>query len=107
MQFTHYAVCGLGFLRNINFVTQPGVELYKSITNRVYQQAQAAGGVESSALWQTMTRSPRRANWRGTLDVYYDGIEVDPENGDASAVYASLLAQLALSRRAEYGQLTF
>jgi glucose-6-phosphate isomerase len=36
MQFMHYAVFGLGWLRQMNFVTQPGVELYKSITSRLY-----------------------------------------------------------------------
>src|SRR5205085_12519434 len=40
MQFVHYTVCGLGVLRNMNFVTQPSVELYKSITGKVYAEAQ-------------------------------------------------------------------
>ena len=35
MQFMHYAVGGLGYLRRMNFVTQPGVELYKAIAGRV------------------------------------------------------------------------
>ena len=34
MQLIHYAVFGLGYLRNMNFVTQPGVELYKKIAER-------------------------------------------------------------------------
>jgi len=32
MQFIHYVVGGLGYLRRMNFVTQPSVELYKQIT---------------------------------------------------------------------------
>lgn len=107
MQFTHYAVCGLGYLCKMNFVTQPSVELYKSITSRVYQEAQQAGGIESSEAWQSMMSSPRRSNWRGTLDLFYDQIAVEPEGADAPAIYASLLGQLALSRRIEYGELTF
>jgi glucose-6-phosphate isomerase len=31
MQFMHYAVFGMAYLRDMNFVKQPGVELYKSI----------------------------------------------------------------------------
>ena len=37
MEFMHYAVFGMGKLRGMNFVTQPGVELYKSITNGLYE----------------------------------------------------------------------
>jgi len=61
MQFVHYTVCGLGILRHMNFVTQPSVELYKSITGRVYEEAKKSGGVENSRAWQAMVQSPRRA----------------------------------------------
>jgi glucose-6-phosphate isomerase len=36
MQFMHYVVGGLGYLRKMNFVTQPGVELYKSIASEIF-----------------------------------------------------------------------
>ena len=39
MMFIHYAVFGLAHLRKMNFVTQPAVELYKSITNPLHQNA--------------------------------------------------------------------
>ena len=107
MQFTHYTVCGLGFLRNMNFVTQPSVELYKSITSRVHAEAQQSGGVENCRAWKAMTRSPRRAAWRGALDLYYDQIALNPDSADAPSIYASLIRQLAVSRRIEYGELTF
>src|SRR5262249_22480927 len=107
MQFIHYTVCGLGFLRNMNFVTQPSVELYKSITGRVYTEAQKSSGVEKSAPWQAMTRSPRKAVWRNALTLYYDKIDATPEEGDAPALYASLLRGMACSHRIEYGELTF
>ena len=35
MQFMHYVVGGLGYLRGMNFVTQPSVELYKQITSEI------------------------------------------------------------------------
>ena len=43
MQFIHYAVFGLACLRDMNFVTQPSVELYKSITNQLHASAEKAG----------------------------------------------------------------
>src|SRR5260370_30168714 len=54
-----------------------------------------------------MTRSPRRASWRGALHLYYDQTGFDSESDEAPAVYAALLRQLAASRRIEYGELTF
>src|SRR5205085_2646292 len=76
MQFVHYTVCGLGVLRNMNFVTQPSVELYKSITGRVYAEG-------SNTAWENMLQSPCRAAWRGALTLYYDQIGFDPRSGDA------------------------
>jgi glucose-6-phosphate isomerase len=107
MQFVHYAVCGLGILRHMNFVTQPSVELYKSITSRVYAEAQKHGGVENSRAWQAMMRSPRRAVWRGVLYLFYDQISLDPDSAEAPSIYASLIRQLAASRKIEYAELTF
>ena len=39
MQFVHYTVFALGWLRRMNFVTQPGVELYKAITAPIVAKA--------------------------------------------------------------------
>ncbi len=36
MQLVHYVVGGLGYLRKMNFVTQPGVELYKAIAAEIF-----------------------------------------------------------------------
>jgi glucose-6-phosphate isomerase len=107
MQFVHYTVFGLAWLRNMNFVTQPSVELYKSIANRLYAEAQKAGGVEKTKAWTSMTRSPRQARWRGAVTLLYDGLEGDIPEGDAPAIYGALLQDLAKSRRIEYGELTF
>jgi glucose-6-phosphate isomerase len=37
MQFIHYVVAGLGYLRKMNFVTQPSVELYKAIASEIFE----------------------------------------------------------------------
>jgi hypothetical protein len=107
MQFVHYTVCGLGILRRMNFVTQPSVELYKSITSRVNAEAQKSGGIENSRAWQAMTGSPRRIAWRGALNLYYGQTGFDADSHAAPVIYASLIRRLAASRIVEYGELTF
>ncbi len=52
MQFVHYAVFGVAWLRKMNFVTQPNVELYKSIANRLHAESQRAGGIEKTKEWR-------------------------------------------------------
>ncbi len=42
MQFVHYVVFGLAYLRDMNFVAQPSVELYKSIAAGIFQDSSAA-----------------------------------------------------------------
>ena len=45
MQFIHYTVFGLAWLRKMNFVTQPNVELYKSIAAKLHADSERAGGI--------------------------------------------------------------
>jgi hypothetical protein len=109
MQFIHYVVFGIGRLRRTNFVTQPSVELHKSIAGRIHAEAMKAGGIEKSPAWLSMILSPRQARWRGGVTVHYDRLRLEPPIGamDAAAIYAGFLRELAASRAAEYGELTF
>ncbi len=109
MQFIHYTVFGIGYLQGMNFVTQPSVELYKTITNRLHAESEKAGGVDKTSEWTRMQSSPRRAKFRGALTLYYDRLssDVDISTGEAPEIYAALLRSLAASRRIEYGELTF
>ncbi|MGE5644307.1 MAG: hypothetical protein ACM336_00810 [Acidobacteriota bacterium] len=109
MQFIHYAVFGLGYLRQMNFVTQPGVELYKSVANAIYKEAQPAGGTSHTAAWKAMTSSPRQVSFGGLLTLNYDRlcVEVESDGLTAPQLYASILKKLASERRIEYGELTF
>jgi glucose-6-phosphate isomerase len=60
MQFVHYVVAGLGYLRKMNFVTQPSVELYKAIASEIFTAA------NQSTLLSELTRpDPRKL--AGTL----------------------------------------
>ncbi|MGH9664317.1 MAG: hypothetical protein ACRD9L_07840, partial [Bryobacteraceae bacterium] len=107
MQFMHYAVFGMAFLRNMNFVTQPGVELYKAITNRLYAEGEKAGGIESTREWQRFAASPRQAKWRGGVTLHYDRLAGEADCATAPAIYAALLGRMAAARSVTYGELTF
>jgi hypothetical protein len=109
MQFIHYAVFGIGYLQKMNFVTQPSVELYKAITNKVHAESLAAGGIEKTAEWTAANSSPKRLKYRNNVTLNYDRL---PDAGlmsgkVAPAAYAALLKMLAAERRIEYGELTF
>jgi glucose-6-phosphate isomerase len=109
MQFIHYTVFGLGYLRRMNFVTQPAVELYKSITNPLYQNAVIQGGIERTPEWKQFVESPRQIKWRGGVTLHYDRLPcgVNLNDRDAASAYASLLTQLLDAGSIEYGELTF
>jgi hypothetical protein len=92
MQFMHYSVFGLGVLRNMNFVTQPAVELYKSIAAEIAEEAKREGGITETAAWKN-AGSGRR--WRGTVSLQ------SPES------LASAIRESAASRRIQYAELTF
>lgn len=105
MQFIHYTVFGLAWLRKINFVTQPNVELYKSIANQLHAEAERAGGIEKTKEWRRTEESPRSAAWRGRLTLRWDRLDapVETEGMTAPAIYAALFKQVPF----EYGELTF
>ncbi|MGI8990002.1 MAG: hypothetical protein ACR2I2_10505 [Bryobacteraceae bacterium] len=86
MQLIHYTVFGLAYLRNMNFVTQPGVELYKAIASEVFEEAKQAGGTRNTAAWKALLQEQKKRA---------------PER------YAAELKKLASAREVEYGELTF
>jgi glucose-6-phosphate isomerase len=116
MQLIHYVVFALGYLRKMNFVTQPSVELYKKIANEIHQQAKGAGGLERTAVWREQMTSPHRVKWRGGLAVNFahlvergllDEEEFDRQHRNAAAIYAAALEKLVEDGKAGYGELTF
>ncbi len=109
LQFIHYVVFALGWLREMNFVTQPGVELYKSIANTLYQNSVFQGGIANTAEWKRLHDSPRRIRWRSGVVLHYDRLPCGFElaGRDAASAYAALLHQLSGAGLVEYGELTF
>jgi glucose-6-phosphate isomerase len=108
MQFIHYAVFGIAYLRKMNFVTQPGVELYKAITNRLHAEAATAGGIEHCQQWKAFTETPCQTHWRNRVTLRYQhaDVPVAPNEGTAPAVYAALIRN-AFENGAQYGELSF
>jgi len=108
MQFIHYTVGGIAYLRDMNFVTQPSVELYKSITNELHASAQKLGGIDKTKDWQQMRNSPMQARWRNRVTLFYDRAGVSGSlPATAPEIYAAILRNLTLTRQVEYAELTF
>ncbi len=116
MQFVHYVVFALGCLRNMNFVTQPGVELYKDYARTINEEAEAAGGIEKTSTWRSAMRSDARLKWMGGLAVDFSLLleaglieEADLASGNSNAplVLAQILEKLRERGTVTYGELTY
>ncbi len=104
MQFIHYCVFGLAWLRDMNFVTQPGVELYKAIANRIHGESKRLGGIQKTAAWREILGTERRSKWRGRVTLHHWGVEAAGRT--APQIYAAMV-QAAIAGRNEYAELTF
>ena len=109
MQFIHYVVFGIAWLEQMNFVTQPGVELYKSVANRLFNESEKVQGIEGTREWVNLREHSRRARWRGGVTLHFNRLHgsIDTDGRDAASCYAAILHNLAAERRIEYGELTF
>ncbi|HYM13292.1 MAG TPA: hypothetical protein VEU62_21315 [Bryobacterales bacterium] len=116
MQLVHYAVFGLACLRRMNFVTQPSVELYKAIANRLHGQARKAGGIERIKPWRALRTTRLRARASGGITLYYDSLvatrlvtsaDLPPRRAGAPAIYAAAFRRLREQGKIEYAELTF
>jgi glucose-6-phosphate isomerase len=92
MQFMHHVVLGIGYLRTMNFVTQPAVELYKSIAAEIYEEAKSAGGIRETKAWKSLGAGRR---WRGA-------VALESPESLARAIRESVQAD-----RIGYGEITF
>jgi glucose-6-phosphate isomerase len=108
MQFIHYTVFGVALLRKMNFVTQPGVELYQAITSQIVAEAEAAGGIEKTQGWKALKASGVTKRFGGSITLCFQNLtsEVEDPAADAPAIYASLLRKFN-ANGARYAELTF
>jgi glucose-6-phosphate isomerase len=108
MQFIHYVVFGLGYLRDMNFVTQPSVELYKAITGRIHQQAAEAGDIRESEPWKRLVDPATTLRYRAGVALHVpfvaNGADV---GGDAAALYARLLRERVDADSIDTAELTY
>ncbi len=116
MQFIHWTVFGLGALRKMNFVTQPGVELYKDYAKKINDRAKVQGDVEKTRAWRELMESRFRLRWRGGISLDFGALkevgllrdeDLEIEHGNAAAVYAHVLERLRDAGEISYGELTF
>ena len=116
MQFIHYTVFGLGYLRDMNFVTQPSVELYKTIAGEIRTEAEKVGGTVRTEAWRETVNAPCSIRWRGGLTVHLGALRrldavsdehLRCENGNAAAIYAAVLRSLVKEGKVSYGELTY
>ncbi len=107
MQFVHTVVFGIATLREMDFSTQPSVELYKQIAGEIYKDGRKLRGVTRTTQWKAMIEAPQRAVWKRGLTLYYDGLGIEAMPGDAPSVYAALLHRTSITCACEYGEITF
>jgi len=108
MQFIHYTVFGVAWLRGMNFVMPPNLELCKSLASRIFEKAKRAGGLEKTTDWTQFRNSSSQRRWIGGVTLHCVNQRCDAvDNATAAAVYASMLCRLIGARRVEYGELTF
>jgi hypothetical protein len=109
MQFVHYVVFGLAWLRKINFVTQPNVELYKSITGKLFAESERAHGIAKTKAWRQTEDTPRKSVWRGRVTLRWDRLPeaIQPQGATAPASYAALVKHFIADGQATYAELTF
>ena len=109
LQFIHYVVFALAWLREMNFVTQPGVDACTSIANSLCQNSVFQGGISNTAEWKRLRESPRQLRWRSGVVLHYDRLPCGflLEGRDAASAYAALVHQLASAGVVQSGDLTF
>jgi len=109
MQVVRCSVFGLAWLRGMSFAARPGADLRESIAQRIFAEAQEAGGAAHTECWKLMTSSKRQVAFRGDLVLHYDRIDLNFDTGgmDAPQLYAAILRGLLADRRIDYAGLTF
>jgi glucose-6-phosphate isomerase len=116
MQFIHYVVFGLGYLREMNFVTQPGVELYKHYARQIHDQAQSKGSIEKTDAWRSVMKADTRLNWMGGLSIDFGPLvrlgllseaDIRASHSNPTEVYAKAVESLRQSGAVAYGELTY
>lgn len=108
MQYIHWVVLGVAWLQKMNFVTQPSVELYKSITADLMTRAEAAGGIAATAEWESHLKSDQSKRFESRVTLHHPNYRSLPLGGlQAPDRYAAIIKDLVTRRQIDYFELTF
>lgn len=109
MQFVHWMVFAVAWLRDTNFVSGCGTKLYGDFTERIFAQARDEGGIQKTAVWGSMMHSPRRAVFSDSVTLHYERLcrPVDTDRLSAPQLYASIIRSLLRDGDLRYAELTF
>ena len=109
MQFVHWAVFAVAYLRDTSLVSRCGTGLYRDFAGRIFAQALERGGIQKTAAWESLMRSPRRVVFSDWLTLHYVRLCTTIETGGLSApqLYAAVIRNLAREGKLQYGEFTF
>ncbi len=109
MQFVHWAVFAVAYLRDISLVSRCGTGLCRDFASRIFAQAREHGGIQKTVAWESSMRSPRRVVFSDWLTLHYARLCTTIEAGGLSApqLYAAVIRNLAREGKLQCGEFTF
>lgn len=109
MQFVHWTVFALAYLRDASLVCRCGKGLYRDYAERIFAQAAEQGGVQKTAAWEAAMRSPHRVVFSDSLTLHYGRLcaAIEDDGLSAPKLYAAVIRNLTREGRLEYGEFTF
>ncbi len=109
MQFVHFMVFGLSYLRRAKQSRSTCSDSYDSFAASILREASKTGGVEKSSLWRTLVNSTRRIRHRGCISLYNDWCDLPgaADQLDAPTLYATMLKRVLAQKEIDYAELVF
>lgn len=108
MQFVHWAVFALSYLREAALSCRE-TEPYPSLAGRIFAEAGEQGSIQKTSAWESLMQSPSRVVFSDWLALHYG--RHCPVAGDgclsAPQIYAAIIKDLARRGRLQYGEFAF
>ncbi len=107
MQFIHWTLFAVAYLRRTSFVARCGSGLYAEYAERIYAEARNAGGIQKTAAWASAMRSPCRSAFSDSVTLHYGWLRIEAEGLSAPQLYAAAIRNLLRDGALRYGEFTF
>ncbi len=109
MQFVHWAVFAVAYLRDTSLVSRCETGLYRDFAGRIFAQALERGGIQKTVAWESVMRSPRRVVFSDWLTLHYVRLctTIETKGLSAPQLYAAVIRNLAREGKLQYGEFTF